>query len=229
MTRSLRTDSGQPATIRLVIVTRHQLDGDALAALFHAQPDFRVLCTTTDIKVASAVGRHRSPDVVLLDAGLLASGGLQGVASIVEQLGATPILLLDDEINQARLAAALTVPHVGYFTRSAPFSELAQGVHSLVKGERVFDSLVQSRIHQTSQGWQFRHDQHRSPLANLTPRELEVLRLIALGNTVKECAEILELSPSTVDNHKSRLMKKLGVHKSLDLTRLAIREGLVRV
>lgn len=63
----------------------------------------------------------------------------------------------------------------------------------------------------------------------MTPREIEVLKLVALGHSVKDCAELLDLAPSTVDNHKARLMKKLGVHKALDLTRLAIREGLVNV
>ena len=229
VTYVIRSDNPQSVTIRLVVVTRHRLDGDALAALFHAHADFRVLCTTTSIKVASVVARHRQPDVVLLDAGLISHQDDQSVDALMEQLGEIPVLLLDDDVNNGRLASILNTPRVGYLTRSAPFSELAMGIHRLVRGERVFDPAAKSRLHQTSHGWQFRRDENGSHLSLLTPREIEVLKLVALGHSVKDCAELLALAPSTVDNHKARLMKKLGVHKALDLTRLAIREGLVNV
>jgi len=86
---------------------------------------------------------------------------------------------------------------------------------------------VGSHVHNAPHALPFYREPEGSDLDLLTPREMGVLKLIAQGNTVKHCAELLALAPSTVDNHKSRLMKKLGVHKSLDLTRLAIREGLV--
>jgi DNA-binding NarL/FixJ family response regulator len=229
VTHMIRSDSSHPITIRLVVVTCHRLDGDALAALFHAHADFRVLCTTTSIKVAAVVGRHRRPDVVLLDAGLITQFDGQSFSALVAQLGEVPILVLDDDVNNGRLAAVLNVPCVGYFTRGVPFPELAAGIRRLVGGERAFDPAVKSRIHQTPHGWQFRHNENGSHLAMLTPREIEVLKLIALGHSVKHCAELLDLAPSTIDNHKARLMKKLGIHKALDLTRLAIREGLVNV
>jgi len=229
MNRDYRTDSARQMTMRLVIVTRHRLDGDALAALFNAHADYRVLSTTTNVKVAALVCRHRHPDVVLLDAGLVGEDACQSIQTFVREIGETRLLLLDDEANHARLSAVLELPFISYFTRGVPFPELVDGIRRLVNGERVFDSIVESRVHQTPDGWRMHHDQNSSPLAGLTPREMEVLRLIALGNTVKDCAEILDLAASTVDNHKSRLMKKLGVHKSHDLTRLALREGLIRL
>jgi DNA-binding NarL/FixJ family response regulator len=223
----IRSDNSHPSTIRLVVVLRHQLCGDAFAALLQAHADFRVLCTTTSIKVASVVGRHRRPDVVLLDGSFVGRDDGQNVVSLFHQLGEIPILLLDDEVNNGRLAAVLNVPCVGYFTRRAPFPELAAGIRRLVSGEPVFDPAVKSRIHQTPHGWQVRHGPGTTSSALLTPREIEVWKLIAQGYSVKHCAEMLHLAPSTVDNHKSHLMKKLGVHKALDLTRMAIRDGLV--
>lgn len=225
----IRSDNSHPSTIRLAVITRHRLDGDALAALFHAHGDFRVLCTTTSIKVAAVVSRHRRPDVLLLDANLIAHPSGESFAALLEQLSETPILLLDEEINNGRLASVINSPRIGYFTRSAPFSEVADGIRKLVAGERVFDSAVRARIQQTPHGWQFRSDDQGSHLAGLTPREIEVLKLVATGHSVRDCAVLLALAPSTVDNHKARLMKKLGVHKALELTRLAIREGLVTV
>ena len=227
VTQMIRSDKSHSTTIRLVVALRHQLCSDAFAALLQKHADFRVICTTTSIKVAAAVGRHRRPDVVLLDAALIVQQDDQGFASLVAQLGDVPILALDEDVNNARLEAVLKVPCAGYYLRSAPTAELAAGIRRLAQGERAFDPAVKGRIHHTPHGWQFRRDESGSHLAILTPRELEVLKLIALGHSVKHCAELLDLAPSTVDNHKSRLMKKLGVHKALDLTRLAVREGLV--
>jgi DNA-binding NarL/FixJ family response regulator len=223
--------AGAPiSTLRIVIVAQCRLDGDALTALFRTHPNFRVLSTTMSVKVASLVCRHRQPDVLLMDVGRIGNDACDHVQTFVREIGEIPVMLLDDEPNCALLSGVFDYSSVGYFTRSASFSELADGIGRLATGERAFDSTVQILVHQTPDGWRIRHDKGiASPLAELTRREMEVLRLIALGNTVKNCAEILELARSTVDNHKSRLMKMLGVHKSLDLTRLAIREGLIRV
>lgn len=223
-----RLDSSHPV-IRLVLVARRRLDCDALVALFHAHSHFRVLCGTTEIKIASEIVRHRRPDLVVMDGGLIDEGVDDSFDQIAEQLGRTPVLVLDEEIKNGRLAAILRAPGAGYFTRHAPFEELAKGIDSLVRGQRRFCLRVMERIQQSPQGWSLRADRNVTPVATLTPREIEVLKLIALGHSIKHCAEVLALAPSTVDNHKSRLMKKLGIHKSLDLTRLAIREGLVSV
>lgn len=229
MISKIGAEESRSTSIRLVVVTRYRLDGDALVALFHTYPNFRVLCATTSPKVALAVGRHRRPDGVLLDANLIDQQSDQSFTSLVTQLGEIPILLLDEHVNDRRLATALKAPSVGYFTRSAPFSELAAGIRRMVCGERVFGPAVTSRLHKTPHGWQFWPAENASRLATLTPREIEVLRLIATGHSVKHCADLLQLAPSTVDNHKARLMKKLGVHKALDLARLALREGLVSI
>ncbi len=228
VTDMIRSDNSHSVTIRLVVVARRQLDGDALAALFRAEADFRVLCTATSIKVASVVNQHRRPDAVLLDADLIHRSG-ESFSNVAGQLGDAPILVLDDEVNNGRLAEILNTPSTGYFTRNAMFTELADGIRLLVQGERAFGPSVRGKIHLTSSGWQLRREVNGSHLAILTPREIEVLKLVAMGNSVKTCAEMLDLAPSTIDNHKARLMKKLGIHKALDLTRLAIREGLVTI
>jgi DNA-binding NarL/FixJ family response regulator len=221
------TNGAIRATLRLLVVTRYRLDGEALAALFHAHTEFRVLSATTSLDVAATVCRHRRPDVVVMGADLIDGLSCRDLRSFVRPLGDVPILVLDAEVHEGRLSAVLELPVAGYFTRGASHPELVEGVRRLARGERSFESGIESYVLRSSAGRRFCHAPHASPLGTLTSREMEVLRLTALGNTVKACAEILKLAPSTVDNHKSRLMKKLGVHKSLDLTRLAIREGLI--
>jgi DNA-binding NarL/FixJ family response regulator len=223
----LAKNTSLPTTIQLAVVTRRQLDADALTALLLGSSGFSVLCTTISTNVASAVGRYRHLDVVVLDATLVAQPGGQSVDSLIDEFLHVPIMLIDNEVNNCRLAAVMNAPHIGYFTRAATFSDLAAGIRLLAGGACAFDPAAKACIHQTPSGWQIRHDPHGEPFALLTPRELEVFKLIAKGSTVSSAAALLGLAPSTVDNHKARLMKKLGVHKALDLTRLAIRGGYI--
>jgi DNA-binding NarL/FixJ family response regulator len=227
MTPIVEPECSQRDAIRLFIVTRQRLFGDALAALFRAHAEFSVLCTTTSIQVALSASRHRRPNLVLLDAEMIGEQASQNIGSLAAQMGGLPILLLDDYVHYGRLAAILPVPGIGYFTRGSRFSDLATGIRNMVAGERAFDSAVQKRVVQTPHGCRFRPDKESSLISRLTRRETEVLKLVALGHSVKHCAELLDVAQSTVDNHKSRLMKKLGLHKSLDLVRLALREGLI--
>jgi two-component system, NarL family, response regulator NreC len=221
------------ATIRLAIVTRHCLDGDALAALFSTRTDFFVVCTTTSLTVASLVNRHRRPDVVILDGTLVNSEQivgdvqLQGLDAALSKLAPTPVLVLEENLHSGHFASTRQLQNVGYCFRSAPFADLAESVVRLAIEKRRNGYSTGSSAQNAPHAWQPRTEPADSDLGLLTPREMEVLKLIAQGNTVKHCAELLALAPSTVDNHKSRLMKKLGVHKSLELTRLAIRAGLV--
>lgn len=223
-----RLDSSH-SVIRLLLIAPRRLDCDALLALFQSHARFRVVCATTELRVAVEIVRYRRPDLVVLDGALIEEHVANGVGQLMERLGGIPLLVLDDDIKNGRLAAVLQTSGTGYFTRHVPFDEIAKGIDLLLRGQRAFGPHVLQRVQQTSRGWALRTTDETALTSMLTPREIEVLKLIALGHSIKHCAEVMELAPSTVDNHKARLMKKLGVHKSLDLTRLAIREGLVSV
>jgi DNA-binding NarL/FixJ family response regulator len=94
---------------------------------------------------------------------------------------------------------------------------------------RVFDPALAHRIRRTSNGYQLATVSQHSLLAQLSARERQVMQLLAEGRSVAQCAEALGLSHSTVDNHKSRIMKKLGIHKASELTVRAIQEGLIHL
>jgi DNA-binding NarL/FixJ family response regulator len=220
-----------------VILAVHELDAESLAALLRTDHALEVLCATASAEYAFTMCRYQCPQVIVCDAALADRPEWQYVVTFVRQHKAVPVLLLDVDVNLGRLATAMTLPAAGYFTRGASWRELAAGLRRLACGEPVFEAAVYQSLEKTSQGWQVVYPSgdspapHRaeSPLARLTPRETEVLRLIAMGRSVRDCAEILSLAHSTVDNHKSRLMKKLGLRKSQDLTLLAVREGLIRI
>jgi two-component system, NarL family, response regulator NreC len=217
----------QSPAIRLLIVTLYRLEGEMMAAQFACHEGFSVESMTSEIPNAAAVCRERRPDVVLLGAAHANYRDTPDISALIQQFFGTPVLLLDDDTNYGRLAAVLESSAVGYFTRAASFAELVDGVRKMAHGMRAFCSRVQSRIERTSAGWHLRAEPPVSALGSLTRRELEIARLVATGSSIRDCASALHLSPKTIDNHKSRLMKKLGLHKAQDLTRLAIREGLI--
>jgi DNA-binding NarL/FixJ family response regulator len=212
--------------VRLVVVARHRLDGDALAALFASRQGFEVLCVTTCADDALSVCHQQQPHVIVLDASLLNRENGYDVASLLPLASDVAVLLLDESPNRRRLSGALKLPVVGYFTRGISGDCLVEAIGQLAAGRSVFDVGIGDVVQQTDGGWRIRDRQH-SALSKLTAREIDVLRLIALGNTVRECAEKLQLASSTVDNHKARLMKKLGLHKTTELVRLAVREGVI--
>jgi len=229
MHRAHDVNGDASAAIRVVVITARRLDGESLATLLDSSPEFHVAYATTSAEDALDLCRFERPDVILCDAVHADRDTWHSVVAFLRDEHAVPVLLLDDELNLGRLAAALQLPDMGYFTRGAAFWELAAGLRHLAAGERAFEPVVRERLVETARGWRIEHTRGSSPLDQLTPRETQVMRLIALGRSVRDCAQILELARSTVDNHKSRLMKKLGLRKSQDLTRLAIREGLIRI
>ena len=222
-------DSSNIAPIRLMIVMQRRLDGEALAALLATCPDFLIDGIAWSVDEAAAAYDASRPHVVLLDGALVdRNAGFDGTSFLpVEEPG--PMLLLDQEVHYRRLTTALKRPLCGYFTRHAPFTELAAGVRRLAAGESAVNNCLAESIPESARGWRESELSADSPLAKLTPRQLQVMRLLAMGNTVPECAEILQIAATTVDNHKSRLMKKLSLHRTADLIRLALREGLIHL
>jgi len=122
----------------------------------------------------------------------------------------------------------LPYEQVSYLTRTAGAGALLEALKQLQYDDvRVFDPSVAGSLIQSAAGWHFRDDSARPTAAALSDREFEILRHLADGCTVQQCAERLGLSASTVDNHKTRLMKKISVSKGAQLTRWAIKEGVV--
>jgi DNA-binding NarL/FixJ family response regulator len=113
-------------------------------------------------------------------------------------------------------------------SRTVAPAALAAAIQAiLAHGTRVIDSALAPRLRATRSGYEFIEASTPGSVAALTVRERQVMRLLAQGTTVRECAEQLGLATSTIDNHKARLMKKLGLHKASELTCRAVREGLV--
>jgi len=212
--------------LRLLIVADHRLVREGLAALFRA--DGATEAVTSALDEAVWVTERFCPAVVLLGITLPGCRGLRTGRSIMALSSPPGLIYLDEMVRPAHICSALAAGASGYWTKHASFDQLADGVRRVAAGESSFCPAARRYFNSTVN---IAHPSHHLPeaakLSALTRRESQVLMLLAEGLSVRECAQRLELSPSTIDNYKSRLMKKLRVHKVASLVRLAVREGLV--
>ena len=214
---------------RIVLLLANSLDCESLSQVLLRQQGFEILTATSDIDFGLARCRRLYPQVLILDP-KVASDGVQRAAEAVRSRGVEHLLVLDDRLHEGRLAAILAMPAVSYFTRQAGLTSLMSAILQIVKsGDRAFDPEVRARIHRATGGLRLQQAPNQPSVTSLTSRELQVMKLLADGHSVRRCAERLDLAESTIDNHKSRLMKKLDIHKVVELTHVAIREGLIVV
>lgn len=217
-----------PAPIRIAIVDDETLFREGLIALFAASPDFRLVASGSESEAALAsIPSDGRPEVALIKARTSESNGLLGVELWQQRLPETRIVLLDDSVRTINARIALRLKVHGYAIKYDTFFSLTTVVEAAARGVGSFTPSASSRLKLTIGGWELKPNDEVPGLHSLTTRETEVLACLAGGNSVKTCSELLQISPSTVDNHKSRIMKKLNIHKTVDLARFALREGLM--
>lgn len=219
-----------PRTEPIGLALANSFDNEAIGLWLRDCGGFANVATMPSQDVAGRCKKlRRRFDVLILDA-----TSPEAAAPIVRELCdgsfANHVLLLDDRPRDARIAAVLTMSKVSYLSREAGPEEFLDTLSDVLKTQsRVFDPSVVKRIRRTRQGLKLAASKRGVSIAQLSERERQVMRRLAAGATVRQAAEELGLAPSTVDNHRTRLMKKLGVHKATELTRRAFRDGLLHV
>ncbi|MCA9247464.1 MAG: response regulator transcription factor [Planctomycetales bacterium] len=213
--------------IRLFLFDERILMLEGLCALLAPEETFRVIGTATRRHEALEQIAIRNPAVIVCDASEPSGAGFAVAEQGREIFSQGKFVFLDDRVERFRLDRAVRVGANGYFLRQRSFRALAAGLRDIARGERKFDPDVAEHIAQRETGKAATLPESLGDTARLTAREMEVLCHLARGMTVKQCAAELGLANSTVDNHKSRLMKKLGVHKATELAVIAVRAGLI--
>ncbi len=151
----------------------------------------------------------------------------EAVSNVVRRCAPSKVVLLDERTINAHARHAMRLEVAGYLTKQQSFAQFERALREAHEGELVFVPDIAARLQFTSDGMRLAGTGESTPLARLTAREMDVLVQISQGLTVKECARTLGISASTVDNHKARLMRKLNIHKTVDLARLALAHGLL--
>ena len=204
--------------IRVVVVDDHAVVRSGLKALLDAEPDLEVVAEAADTTSAERCVRGYKPDVLVLDLNLPGETGLDAVPRLLTHAPATRIVVLTMQ-NEPRLARqALQAGATGYVLKDAANSELVLAVRRAARGEHYLDPQLGAAI--------AAEPEYRPP-GNLSPRELDVLRLIALGHTSAEIAQQLFLSIRTVEAHRAHINEKLGFSTRAELVRFALTHRLI--
>lgn len=215
------------APIRIVLVDDHLCVLELLAACINAAPDLEVAATATDADEGLRRILEQKPDIALLDVSLPGRGAFDVAQELVVRQRATKIAFFTGFVSDLFLSQALRLGARGYLVKGEPIQTLLDGLRRIAAGEMVFSAEVRHRLDFDPRRRRFAV-RTETRLAALTPRQLEVMRHLAHGRSVKEVARLMHLSEKSVDSHKHRIMTKLDIHDRVELARFAIREGLTQ-
>ena len=208
--------------IRVVIADDHAVVRQGLRSFLGLQDDIEVVGEAADGAEALRAVDALRPDVVLIDLVMPGIDGLGAIERIREQAPETRILVLTSFADESKLFAALRAGAAGYLLKDVQPAELAQAIRTVAAGEALLDPAVTARVLR-----RMSERERRPKHADLTRRELEVLRLIARGLSNKQIAAELVLSEKTVKTHVSSILGKLRLSDRTQAALYAVREGLV--
>jgi DNA-binding NarL/FixJ family response regulator len=208
-------------TLRVLIADDHGIVRSGLRMLLEQQPDIDVIAECADGAEARDLAIRERPDLAILDVKMPKLTGLQATREIREHAPDVSVLILSMYDDERYLFEALKAGASGYVLKAQADVDLLEAVRAVERGEPFLTPEAQRALIKDVLG------QGVGRTDELTPREEEVVKLVAEAHTNKEIAEILHLSEKTVENHRSNAMRKLGMRDRVELVRYAIRRGLV--
>jgi DNA-binding NarL/FixJ family response regulator len=207
--------SGQ---ITVLLVDDHTLVRKGFRRMIEDDPEIWVVGEASDGKQAVALAQHLKPQVIVMDMAMPGMDGVQATREILRHLPKTAILILSMYAQENYVHNAFDAGALGYILKNATDIDLPASIKEVAAGKRVLDPGLVSAEREPDDVFD-----------RLTPREKQILQLIAEGNSNKEIAGMLTLSVNTVAVHRANLMDALGVHRTAELVVFAIRKGLVRL
>lgn len=203
----------------------HAIIRDGIKALIGMDGKMDVIGEAADGKEAVEKAAKLRPDLIIMDIGLPVMDGLEATRRILKRNPAVRILILTQHDNKEYVLSSIKAGAKGYLPKKAVGSDLIKAIDTLHRGESYLYPSAASALIST-----YRTNlQEADPYDSLTPREREVLKLIAEGNTGKQIAADLCLSVKTVMGHRAKIMSKLEVHNKTDLIKFAMRKGLINI
>ena len=211
----------KPAKIRLLIADDHAIVREGLRALLQTDPRLEIVAEATEGKQAVELATELKPDLILMDIFLPSINGLQATREITNRDPAAKVLIFSTAADHANVQGALQCGATGFLTKTSPADE-------------IFAAVRHALNHSAKEPYLCRavHDQENAPGASkgrLSPREFQVLYLIAQGYSNKCIAPELGISIKTVEKHRQNLMKKLNIHTTAGLTSYAIADGVLQL
>jgi DNA-binding NarL/FixJ family response regulator len=211
---------------KVVLADDHTIVRKGLRSLLDGEQDMDVIGEAGDGREAIELVAHLKPHVVVMDIGMPVLNGLEATRRILKKHPETKVLILTMHTNEEYVFEILRAGASGYIIKKAAPTELVSAIRAIKQGESFLSPSISKKVideYLLRAGEEGKEDVFEL----LTNREREVLQLIAEGYSTREIAEKLFVSAKTVETHRSNLMKKLDLHGTADLTRYAVRKGIV--
>jgi DNA-binding NarL/FixJ family response regulator len=214
-------------SITVFLADDHTVVRDGLKLLLETQPDLQVVGEATDGRQAVRRVTRLLPRVAVMDISMPELNGIEATRQIKEDCPKTQVIILSMHSTSEHIFQALRAGARGYLLKEAAGIEVIQAVRVVNSGGRYLSQKIADLVidEYLRQGETAAGD---SPLARLAPREREILQLVAEGKSTAQIAQILPLSPKTVETYRSRLMKKLGLEDLPALIKFTLQHGLIR-
>jgi DNA-binding NarL/FixJ family response regulator len=215
-----------PLKTRILVADDHPIVLRGLKTVLNAQPDCEVVAEATDGEEAVALALAEDVHLAILDISMPRKTGLQAAREITHRKPEVRVLMLSMHDNEQYLFEAIKVGAAGYVLKSAVDRDLVEACRAAMRGEPFLypgavRALMREYVERARAG-----DVLRGEL--LTPREEEIVKLVAEAHTNEEIGELLTISKKTVERHRANILEKLGMRDRVELTRYAIRRGLVQ-
>jgi len=209
--------------VRVLIADDHGIVRSGLRLLLERQPDIEVIAEAADGAEAREIAVRERPDLAILDVRMPKLTGLQVTRELKKQAPEVSVLILSMHDDERYLFEALKAGASGYVLKTQADTDLMEAIRAVERGEPFLtpaaqQALIKDVLERGRQG----EDEEE-----LTPREEEIVKLVAEAHTTRQIAEILHLSEKTVENHRGNAMRKLGMRDRVELVRYAIRRGLI--
>lgn len=212
------------SAIRVLIADDHALVRAGIRSLLESLRDIDVVAEAREGREALALVRRHHPHVALVDVAMPEMNGIELAAEIARVEPATRVVILSMHATEEYVRRALRAGAAGYLLKDAGVSELETAVRAVARGESYLSPAVSGFV---VAGYVQPRAEGGSELERLTPRQREVLQLVAEGHATKEIAQRLGIGVRTVETHRAQLMERLAIHDVAGLVRFAIRAGLI--
>jgi two-component system, NarL family, response regulator NreC len=206
---------------RVLLADDHQIVRQGLKSLLTGD-NLEVVAEAADGHEAVRLTKELSPDVAVLDVSMPLLNGLDAASQILQENPRIGVVLLTMHAEDHQILKAMRLGVRGYVIKTQAVEELVQAIKEVARGQFYLSSRASQTL---AQAYLAGNTQPNDPL---TPRDRQVLQLVAEGKTSKEIAEILDITPKTAETYRSRLMEKLDIHDTAGLVRYAIRQGLIQ-
>ena len=214
-----------PLKTRILIADDHPVVLRGLRIVLNAQPDLEVVAEATDGEQAVERTLTDNPDLAILDISMPRMTGLQAAREITRRRPEIRVLMLSMHDNEQYLFEAIKVGASGYVLKTGVDRDLVEACRAAVRGEPfLYPGAVRALMREYLE-----RAQAGETLHELTPREEEVVKLVAEAHTNDNIAQLLHISKKTVERHRANILEKLGMRDRVELTRYAIRRGLVEL